>query len=211
MAPKVSLTIVSNEIVFSITEMGFIKKHLHWKYPAAMGDLIDATRVLMRDIQKLAKQDYKLTYTASRYHPDDDARFIVYELLGHENAGLRSLVAMQPVEAERRGHFRNAATKGLIRFEDVMKQLHQYAQDESLENHSSPGGLKALAVLSLVVKYLDSVASQVVIQSFGLSRDNKDIVTLSMDLGHSQSMSHYVRLSFDFALPATSVTTESSA
>lgn len=211
MAPKVSLTIVSNEIVFSITEMGFIKKHLHWKYPAAMGDLIDATRVLMRDIQKLAKQDYKLTYTASRYHPDDDARFIVYELLGHENAGLRSLVAMQPVEAERRGHFRNAATKGLIRFEDVMKQLHQYAQDQSLENHSSPGGLKALAVLSLVVKYLDSVASQVVIQSFGLSRDNKDIVTLSMDLGHSQSMSHYVRLSFDFALPATSVTTESSA
>jgi len=55
-----------------------------------------------------------------------------------------------------------------------------------------------------------SVANQIVIQSFGLTKDNNDIVTLSMDLGHSQSMSHYVRLSFDFAHSATPTTTESS-
>ena len=117
---------------------------------------------------------------------------------------------MQPLEPERRGHFRNAVNKVHIRFDDVIRQLRQCAQDQSLEHHASPGGLKALSVLNLVIGYLESVANQIVIQSFGLTKDNNDIVTLSMDLGHSQSMSHYVRLSFDFAHSATPTTTESS-
>lgn len=199
MVPKVSLTIVSNEIVFSITEMGFIKKHLHWKYPTAMGDLIDSTRVLMREVQRLARPENKLTYTASRYHPNDDARFIVYELLGHENNGLRSLVAIQPIEKERRGQFRAACATPNIPVEEVVTQLSNSTKDNGLTNHSSPGGLHASFVIQAILNYLSVVGPMVVVQSFGLVRDTKDTVSMSLDLGHTLSISHYVRLSFDFA------------
>lgn len=200
MAPKVSLTIVSNEIVFSITEMSFIKKHLHWKYPTAMGDLIDSTRVLMREVQRLARPESKLTYTASRYHPDDDARFIVYELLGHENNGLRSLVAIQPTEKERRGQFRAACASPFITVHEVMTQLSNSTKDKSLTNHSSPGGLRAPFVIQAILNYLSVVGAAVIIQGFGLTTDANETVSLSLDLGHTLSISHYVRLSFDFAI-----------
>lgn len=203
MAPKVSLTIVSNEIVFSITEMGFFKKHLHWKYPTAMGDLIDSTRVLMREVQRLARPDSKLTYTASRYHPDDDARFVVYELLGHENNGLRSLVAIQPTERERRGQFRAACAAPSISMEQVVDQLNSVALDKSLNNHTSPGGMRPSYVIQAILNYLSVAGSAVIVHSFGLTKDIKDVVSLNMDLGHALSISHYVRLSFDFAPTST--------
>jgi hypothetical protein len=199
MAPKVSLTIVSNEIVFSITEMGFIKKHLHWKYPTAMGDLIDSTRVLMREVQRLARSDSKLTYTASRYHPNDDARFVVYELLGHEVDGARSLVAIQPLEPQRRGQFRAVAATPFISMDEVAQQLSNSTKDNGLTNHSSPGGLRAPFVIQAILNYLSVVAPHVVVQGFSLAKDPAGGVALSLDLSHTQSISHYVRLSFDFA------------
>lgn len=198
MAPKVSLTIVSNEIVFSITEMSFLKKHLHWKYPAVMGDLIDSTRVLMREIQRLSRPESRLTYTACRYHPDDDARFVVYELLGSQHHELKSLVAIQPTENEQRGPFSAITRKPFITVDEVSRQLSNSTKDKNLTNHSSPGGLRAPMVIQTLLNYLSVVAPHIVVQCFGLSRDDKDTMTLSLDLSHPLSLSHYVRLLFDF-------------
>lgn len=196
---KVSLTFTSNEVVFSNVEVNFIRKHLHWKYPAAMGDVIDKTRILMREIQKLAKPDKKLVYAAGRYHPNEDSRFVVYEILGSEIGTTdRLLVGVSPIERERRKDFfdKPSVIEGGVLA--VVEKLQLAQRTRAFSKTLTPGGIRGDFILPLVIDYLKDVAAEVTVKDCLLDTNSDAGWSFSIDLGHRGSQSHYVRLLFDF-------------
>jgi hypothetical protein len=195
---KVSFTFTSNEVVFSNVEVNFIRKHLHWKYPAAMGDVIDKTRLLMREIQKLAKPNQKLVYSAARYHPNDDSRFVVYEMLGSvESQPNRLLVGVTPVEKERRKDFFDKPSVIQGGALAVVENLKLALKTRSFSKTITPGGIRGNIVLPLLIQFLTDLAEQVTVKDCLLDTSSSNW-SFSIDLAHRGSQSHYVKLLFDF-------------
>jgi len=202
-AQQVSLTFISNEVVFSNVEVNFIRKHLHWKYPAAMGGVIEATRTLMRDVQKLTRANQALTYTAARFHPDNTTRFVVYEILGSQiPQGHRSLIAVQPVEKERKTLFfdKHSVVDGGIN--TVIESLETALKTRAFSKSVTSGGIKGHLLMQSLIGYLKMIADEVIVKDCMLDTQadlsSGDVWSFNIDLAHRGSQSHYIRLGFDF-------------
>lgn len=203
-SPKISLMITTDEFGFTNAEVGFIRKNFQRKYPAVMGDFIDHARNLMKAIQITSK--IKLVYSAMRYFPENSTRYhISEELIGFNEENKRMFVSLRPVETNRKALF--GANSKLPSVDGDVEQL----LEDLAGLLGSPGDTVTAAqtytelpmtfVIGQIYEFLKLVKSEVVVQNFSLDISKTATSTLTMDLSHKASRSHYLQLCFDFVLP----------
>ena len=200
----------TSDVAFNNTELTFMRKFLHGKYPSVMGRMIDQTRLLMKAIQSMAKNNSKLTYSASRTHPDDTDRYVVMEMLYDvTDAGYRAMVSVEPVEnkgAENRDP--KFAAKQLRKvFTDITDQSLS-PKDVRLV---SCGLINHRHVLHEVTQYLDSIKQEIIVHEYSFVMDLAEGPHLFLDLRHKLGRSHHVRVRFDFFEQPTTVKTGQEA
>lgn len=197
MDKKTLIMIRTRDIVFNNTELTFMRKYLHEKYPTAMSRVINQTRELMKAIQSMAKPQAKLTYSANRSHPDDTPKYVVMEMLYDvTEQGHRALVSIEPVEnkgVENRDPKHIA--KNIRRALGELSDLSLSPRDVRLV---SCGLINHRKVLQEVFAYLDSIKQEIIVHEYSFVLDPAEGPHLYLDLRHKQGRSHHIRVRFDF-------------
>lgn len=197
MDKRPSITIKTSDFAFTNNDLIFVKKYLHPKYPNAMAKVIEDARQLMKNIQTAARSNNKLVYYASRTHPEDSDRYIVMEMLyGISNEG-RALVGIEPIE-DKTKDLRDAKT---------ITRLTRTALEQMTNLSLSPKDVKLVGcgmiphrqVLSLVASFLDANKQELSVQEdFSFCLDPTNAPHLYIAMRHKLSLSHYIRIRFDF-------------
>jgi len=199
MSSKPFFTIRTSDFAFTNNELTFLKKHLHGKYPSVMNRMIDQTRQLMRVIQTLAKSETKLTYYASRSHPQDTDRYVVSEMLYGlvVDGGPRAIINIEPIADKNTEHKdQRTSTKNLRRLIELLE--HAKAQKYRLSTY---GNIGYRQVVQNVLILLEDIKQEVIVQDFSFVTDVSDAPHLSIDLRHRTSYSHHITILFDFFEP----------
>lgn len=187
----------TSDVAFNNTELTFMRKFLHGKYPSVMGRMIDNTRQLMKAVQSMAKQNSKLMYSASRTHPDDTDRYVVMEMLYDINDdGFKALVSIEPVEVKGVENRDPKVTAKMLR--RIFTEISDVTLSPKDVRLVSCGLINHRHILQEVVKYLDSVKQEIIVHEYSFSMDLAEGPHLFLDLRHKQGRSHHVRLRFDF-------------
>jgi hypothetical protein len=205
MDKKTLIMIRTSDIAFNNTELTFMRKFLHDKYPSVMSRVINQTRQLMRAIQSMAKPNAKLTYSANRSHPEDTARYVVMEMLYDvTEQEQKALVSIEPVEVKgTENRDPKAAAKNIRRVLTELSDLSLSPKDTRLV---SCGLIHHRKVLHEVFEYLDSIKQEIIVHEYSFVLDLAEGPHLYLDLRHKQGRSHHIRVRFDFfEQPVTSV------
>lgn len=194
---RTSIMIRTSDIAFNNTELTFMRKYLHDKYPSAMSRMINQTRQLMKAIQSMAKNNAKLTYSASRTHPDDTARYVVMEMLYDvTDAGHKAMVSVEPVEVKGvENRDPKLAAKNLRRVLSELCDTSLIPKDVRLVTN---GLIPHRRVLQNVFEYLESIKQEIIVHEYSFAMDLAEGPHLYLDLRHKLGRSHHIRVRFDF-------------
>lgn len=187
----------TSDIAFNNTELTFIRKYMHCKYPSAMSRMIDQTRLLMRAIQSTAKANAKLMYSAERAHPENTDRYVVTEMLYDiTDAGNRAMISIEPI-ADRTNENKDlkAAAKTLRRVFSELSDATAFPKDARL---FTCGMINYRFVLQEMVEYLESIKQEIIVHEYSFVTDLTQGPYLFLDLRHKHGRSHHVRVRFDF-------------
>jgi hypothetical protein len=198
MDKRPSISIKSSDFAFTNNELIFVKKYLHPKYPNSMSNVIDDARQLMKQIQTAAKSNEKLIYYASRTHPEDTERYVVMEMLyDYLPDGHVANIGIEPIEDKTKDP-RDAKT--IARHtRSVLEQLTNLSLSPKDVRLVGCGFIPHRHVLNQVAAYLDANKQELIVQEdFSLVLDPNNSPHLYIAMRHKLSLSHYIRVRFDF-------------
>lgn len=202
MNTQISLMITTDEFSFTNAEVGFIKKNFQRKYPAVMGDFIDHVRSMMKAFQTTSHN--KLVYNAMRYFPEDSQRYHISESLASQSAdGQRVYVSIYPVEASKKALFgvknKNPNTEQEVeQLISELSELLEYRDSADMRSQTHTG-LSLAFVVEEIIKLVKACKQELVVQHCEVTFGDKPSLTL--DLSHRASRSHYMQARIDFTKP----------
>lgn len=198
MDKRPSITIKTSDFGFTNNEMIFVKKYLHPKYPNAMSHAIDGARQLMKQIQTAAKSNGKLVYYALRHHPEDTDRYVVMEMLYDLLPdGRRALVGIEPIEDKTKDPRDPKSIAKHTR--NVLSQLTNLSLSPRDVKLVGAGQINHRQILAAIASYLDANKQELFVQEdFSFSLDPTNSPHVYIALRHKLSLSHYIRIRFDF-------------
>lgn len=198
MDKRPSITIKTSDFSFTNNELTFVKKHFHPKYPNSMTRVIDDARQLMKHIQAAAKSNAKLIYYGSRTHPEDSDRYIVMEMLyDFVPGGARALIGIEPIEDKTKDVRDPRAVAKHTRH--VLGQLTNLSLSPRDVKLVGLGNIPHRQILAAVAAFLDANKQELIVQEdFSFSLDPTNSPHLYLAMRHRLSLSHYIRVNFDF-------------
>jgi len=197
MDKRTLIVLRTSDIAFNNTELTFIRKYLHCKYPSAMSRMIDQTRLLMRAIQSTAKPNSKLMYSAERAHPENTDRYVVTEMLYDINeAGNRAMISIEPI-ADRTNEVKDLkiAAKTLRRVFTELSDTTAFPKDARL---LTCGVINYRFVLQQLLEYLESIKQEIIVHEYSFVTQLDQEPHLFLDLRHKHGRSHHIKMRFDF-------------
>ena len=204
MDQPVNILLTSNEFGFTSFEMDFVRKHLQKKYPQVMGNFVMCARQLMRWVQNHASKP--LTYGAYRYTIEETQRYHVSEQLTQlSEAGERFYIAVQPYEEDKRELLNRRKFQGMSGGVGlVIETLKGWAEEQpELLQCTTTCGIAFSDLVPVLLQFLGDLQTDGVVHQVEWSNDERP--SLSLDIGHAGTRSHYLRLVIDWVQPPAAV------
>lgn len=204
MDQPVNLLLTSKEFVFSNFEMDFLRKHFQKKYPLVMGEFVLCVRQLMRWVQTHSPR--ALTYGAYRYTIKETQRYHVSELLSEvTDSGERFFIGVQPYEDDMREQLTRRKFQGMAGGVGlVLETLKTWVEEQpDLVQRETVSGIPYLKFAPVLLEFLSDLQVDGVVHQVEWSADDRPC--LSLDIGHTGTRSHYLRIVIDWVIPATPV------
>lgn len=196
MDKRPSITLKTSDFAFTNNDLAFIKKYVHGKYPSVMSNVIEKTRLLMKAIQTLAKSNAKLTYYASRIHPDNTDRYVVSEMLAEVENSRRAIISIEPIEEKTKEHYDFKAVHKTIR--RIQGFLENPTHSPKGVRLVTCGNIPHRQILQALGGYFESVKQEIVVRSSSFALDSAEDPHVFFEIRHKATLSHYVRIQFDF-------------
>lgn len=188
----------TDQFAFTNSEIQFIRKYIAKKYPIAMSHFIDNARNFMKDLQTRSPQ--KMTYEANLYYPESGQRYSVYEILSTDTSDTGCTVQIIPTDTSSResfSRFKHQQPDGNVK--SVFSILNDLPTvgGELYKKAFTRNGLPANFVIPKLLSFIESVKHEALFKTADILLSDNSIRVI-FDIGHRDSLSHYVSLLFDF-------------